>query len=118
MTACPPNSKSAGPSIGDLTHRLRIEAPIRTPDDAGGVTLTWALIGEVYANIRSISGTERLEDDRLAGGVTHAIWLRHRAELTSHHRLLYGTRIFEIRAILDRDGRHRFVECRCEEVTS
>lgn len=118
MTACAPNAKSDGPTISDLNHRLRIEAPIRTPDEAGGATVTWGLVGEVYADIRAISGSERLEDDRLAGAVTHAIWLRHRAELTTHHRLALGTRTFAIRAILDRDGRHRFVECRCEEMTS
>ncbi len=118
MSTCAPNAKSAGPSIGDLTHRLRLEAPIRTSDETGGAALTWALIAEVYASIRSVSGSERLENDRLAGAITHAIWLRHRAELTTQHRLSYGTRIFEIRAILDRDGRHRFVECRCEETAS
>jgi SPP1 family predicted phage head-tail adaptor len=115
---CKPQLSSPAPSLGDLTHQLRLEAPIRTPDDAGGATLTWALIGVVYADIRSLTGTEQLAADRLTGQVTHAIWLRYRDGLTPSHRLMFGPRRFDIRAVLDHTGRRRFLECRCEEVVT
>ena len=103
------------PAIGDLIHRFALEAPVRTPDGAGGATITWALAAEVWGSLNAMTGTERPDADRLGGCITHAIWLRHRDGLTPDHRLRLGTRRFEIRAILDHTGRQRFLECRCEE---
>jgi SPP1 family predicted phage head-tail adaptor len=116
--SCSPTTRAPGPSLSELSHRVRIEAPVRTPDDAGGATLTWALQAEAYAAIRDVSGHESLDHDRLAGHVTHSIWFRHRTDLTTTHRLMFGVRRFDIRSVLDRDGRRRFLECLCEEITS
>ncbi len=106
---------SAQPIIGDLIHRFALEAPVRTGDGAGGATITYALVAEVWGSLNAISGTERSDADRLGGRITHAIWLRHRDGLTPDCRLRLGTRRFEIRSILDHTGRQRFLECHCEE---
>lgn len=106
---------SSQPTVGDLIHRFALEAPVRTDDGAGGATLTYALIAEVWGSLNAVGGSERPDADRLAARITHAIWLRHRDGLTPDHRLRLGTRRFEIRSILDHSGRQRFLECRCEE---
>lgn len=106
---------STQPTIGDLIHRFALEAPIRATDGAGGATITWALIAEVWGSLNASAGSERPDADRLGGRITHTIWLRHRDGLTPDHRLRLGTRRFEIRSILDRSGRQRFLECHCEE---
>ncbi len=103
------------PTIGSLIHRFALEAPVRTDDGAGGATITWALIAEVWGSLNAITGTERSGTDRLGSRITHAVWLRHRDGLTPDHRFRLGTRRFEIRAILDHTGRQRFLECHCEE---
>ena len=103
------------PTIGDLIHRFALESPVRSADGAGGATRTFALISEVWGDLRALGGHERLDADRLGGRITHAIWLRYRDGLTPDFRLRLGTRIFEIRAILNHNGRQRFLECHCEE---
>jgi SPP1 family predicted phage head-tail adaptor len=119
MTACaPPARKPGSPAIGDLIHRFGLEAPVRTPDGAGGATLAWALVADVWGSLTATSGDERLNADRLSGRVTHTIAIRHRPGLTPDYRLTLGARRFTIHAILDRDGRHRFLECRCEEIVT
>lgn len=110
-------SKST-PTIGDLFHRFALEAPVRTSDGAGGASLTYALAAEVWGSLNATGGTESADADRLAGRITHTIWLRHRDGLTLDHRLRLGTRIFEIRTVLDHTGRQRFLECRCEETVT
>ena len=109
------SSASRLPTIGDLAHRLALEVPVRSPDGAGGASLVYALAAEVWAEIRPLAGAERDDAGRLAGRVTHAIWIRHRDGLSPDHRFRLGSRCFEIRAILNHDGRNRFLECRCEE---
>lgn len=102
-------------SIGELRHRLSLEAPLATPDGGGGVTRTWALVAEVWGAIRPISGSEVSEADGVAGRVSHEIWIRHRTGITPEMRFSLGARLFEIRAILDWDERHRFLRCLAEE---
>ena len=103
------------PTIGDLLHRFTLEAPVRAPDGAGGALRTFALVAEVWGDLRALGGQEHPDADRMAGRITHAIWLRYRDGLTPDDRLRLGTRIFEIRTILNHDGRQRFLECHCEE---
>jgi SPP1 family predicted phage head-tail adaptor len=117
VTTCSPPRRS-GPRLSDFTHRARIEAPAASADDAGGATLTWTLVAEVYVGFRASSGSERLDADRLSGRVTHTISLRHRSWLTPAHRFVMANRIFDIRAVLDREGRRRFLECHCEEIVT
>lgn len=111
-------SPAIRPTIGDLMHRFALEAPVRTLDSTGGASIAYSLVAEVWGSLYANGGSERADDDRLAGRITHTIWLRHRPGLTPDHRFRLGTRCFEIRAILDHDGRQRHLECRCEELVT
>jgi SPP1 family predicted phage head-tail adaptor len=102
-------------SIGDLRHRLSLEAPLVTADGGGGVSRTWALVTEVWGAIRPLSGSEATEADGVAGRVSHEIWVRHRTGVTPEMRFAFGTRLFEIRAAVDWGERHRFLRCLVEE---
>ena len=106
------------PNIGDLLHRFALEMPVRTPDGAGGASLAWGLVGEVWGELRSMSGSMHLDADRLGARISHAIWLRYRPGLTPDLRLRLGTRVFIVRSILDHDGRQRYLECHCEELVT
>lgn len=104
------------PTIGDLIHRFGLEAPIRTDDGAGGAMVSFALVSEVWGSLTATGGGERAGADRLAATHSHVIAIRHRAGLTPAHRFALGSRRFAIQAIIDHDGRSRFLECRCSEV--
>lgn len=101
--------------IGEMRHRLKLEAPLASPDGGGGVTRTWSLVAEVWGAIRPVSGSESFEADGLRGRVSHEIWIRHRAGVVPEMRFALGARIFEIRAVIDSAGRHRFLRCLVEE---
>jgi SPP1 family predicted phage head-tail adaptor len=102
-------------SIGDLRHRLVLEAPLATPDGGGGVTRTWALVAELWGAIRPHAGDETIEADGVTGRVSHEIWIRHRAGVMPEMRFALGARVFEIRAAIDSGERHRFLRCLVEE---
>lgn len=101
--------------IGELRTRLTLEAPSRTGDDGGGATVTWTTIAEVWARVRPTSGGETFDLDRVAGKVSHEIIIRHRAGVAPQMRFRAGTRVFDIRAAFDPDGRRRWTRCLTEE---
>jgi head-tail adaptor len=87
---------------GELRHRLVLEAPVETPDGAGGMT-------------RSFAARTDTDADDLAGTVTHRIVIRTRSDLTTHHRFRLGARIYRIVGLRDEDGSGRFIEVSAEE---
>ncbi|MGE0022766.1 MAG: phage head closure protein [Hyphomicrobium sp.] len=102
-------------TIGDLRHRLSLEAPLASADGGGGVTRTWALVAEVWGAVRPASGAESVRADGVGGHVSHEIWIRHRAGVLPEMRFTLGARKFEIRAVIDAGERHRFLRCLAEE---
>lgn len=101
--------------IGELSHRVRLEQPERTPDAAGGATVVWSLVAEVWAALRPLSGSETVAADGLTGRVSHEIWIRHRDGVVPEMRFVEGTRHFDIRAVIAAGGRKRFLKCLAEE---
>lgn len=101
--------------IGDLRHRLSIEAPVRNDDGLGGSDAAWAEMAVVWAAVRPISGSERERADQFAGRLTHEIWIRYRDDIRPEMRFRFTARTFEIRAVIDPGERRRFLKCLCEE---
>lgn len=102
-------------SIGELRHRLALEAPLDTPDEGGGVSRAWALVAEVWGAVKPIGGTETVEADGVSGRISHEVWIRFRAGVRPEMRFALGARVFEIRAAIDTGERHRFLRCLVEE---
>ena len=100
---------------GDLRHRLTLEELNRVADDGGGFTESWVAVATIFADVSPISGSERVEADRLTGSVTHDVVLRYRAGVVPAMRFRDGTRIFQIIAVIDVEERRRWLKCWCEE---
>lgn len=99
----------------DLRHRIAIERDVRTPDGGGGAEVTWAPVAQVWAAIWPRTASEQLELDRVAGVATHDIWIRFRPDVTPQMRITFGSRIFDIRGVLDMDGKRRWLKCDSQE---
>jgi SPP1 family predicted phage head-tail adaptor len=105
------------PETGALRHRMRLERLSGVPDSGGGMIATWELVAEVWASLRPLDASERVEADSLAQTITHEIWLRYRSDVTAADRLVFGGRNFELRAVIDDGERHRFLKCLAVERT-
>ena len=102
-------------SASDLRHRIAIEQEVRTPDGGGGADVSWQLFAEVWAAIWPRTASEQLESDRVAGTATHDIWIRYRPGVTPQMRIKFGNRTFDIRGVLDMDGKRRWLKCVSQE---
>ena len=105
----------SAPEIGALRHRIALQAPARTPDAGGGVAVTWTTVAVLWAELRSLGGSEVAIADGLQGRVTHEFRMRRRMDVSPAMRLLYGTRVFVIWAVLDRDGPEPYIRIQAEE---
>ncbi|WP_416795934.1 phage head closure protein [Ciceribacter azotifigens] len=99
---------------GGMTARLTLEAPVDTPDGQGGATVTWSAVAGLWARIEPVTASVGEE----AGGwvtITHAIWMRHRGDVSSGMRLVKGGRVFVVETAHDPDESGRYLLCRCRE---
>lgn len=103
-------------SVGALRRRMLLEAPVETPDGAGGVLRGYTLVAAVWAGIEWLSGDERWRAGRPEQAASHRITLRWRAGVDAGQRLRDGDRIFDIRTVADPDGGRRRLICLVEEV--
>lgn len=101
--------------IGELRHRLVLEQVVRQDDGSGGADETWEMVDELWAAVRPVGGQEGDVSDQLSSRVSHEIWVRYRAGVKPEMRLRGGTRIFEVRVVIDVGERRRYLKCMVEE---
>jgi len=101
--------------IGALRHRVVLERPVRQADDGGGAAETWEPVAELWAAVTARSGKEDVFADRVSGARRVDVTIRYRDDATPGMRFRLGDRRFDILAVLDEDGRRRFLKCECEE---
>lgn len=104
--------------IGAMRERITLQSATRTLDAGGGAVVSWtplAFAAHVWARIEPLSGGEALQAMRLQARVTHRVRLRWRDDVTAAMRLVWGTRVLNIRAVINPDERRRYLELLCEE---
>lgn len=101
--------------IGSLRHHITIERPFRSAEAGGTATIVWEAVASVFARIESVGGREIAIADGMAARITHRVLMRYRADVGAQNRFVVGSRILELRAVLDLEGRQRWLQCLCEE---
>ena len=102
--------------IGRLRHRVTLQQPVDTDDGSGGTARTWADVVTLWARIEPLDAGERVGAERIEAAADTRVTIRWRAGVTHAMRFSFGTRVFEIRGLTDREERHRFLDCLCEEI--
>jgi SPP1 family predicted phage head-tail adaptor len=102
--------------LGGMRHRLWLEAPVETADEAGGVRRSFAAVAAMWGALRPL----RAEEGRTAGSpgqtLTHRVELHWRAGVDAGMRLRAGSRVLAIRSVVDPQERRRRLVCLCEEI--
>lgn len=97
-----------------LRHRVIIEQMQRTSDGAGGSSVSWSEVDIVWAAVEPLSTTstsrERFNDNQLQTTTRYKITLRYRNDVTADMRLVLGSRIFDIKSIINPGERNEVLE--------
>ena len=100
---------------GRLKHRLVLEAPVESPDGAGGISRGYAAAATLWAALAPVSVRGDVVGAGFATTVTHRLVIRRGPDVTTDHRFRLGARIFRIVAIREEDSDGRFLEIQAEE---
>ena len=103
---------------GDLRRRVTIQQKSVTRDTYGAEVVSWTDVATVWASVEDLSGRELYDAERITTEVTTRIRMRYRAGITTDMRAVYGARTFNIRAVLDPEGRKRELQLLVAEVTT
>jgi len=103
---------------GDLRHRITIQENQPVKDAEGIVQDNWVDIATVWAAIKPLSGRELLAAQAVQSETTGTIEIRYRAGITPSQRAVFGSRIFEILAVLNIEERNRELRLLTKEVVA
>jgi SPP1 family predicted phage head-tail adaptor len=90
-------------NAGKLHHRVQIQQPIRAADAQGGSAVTWTTLntGQVWADIAPTTGSKRYEAMGVFHNASHTITIRYFDGLKSDYRVLYGSKVYRIKGIVN-----------------
>ncbi len=102
---------------GDLRHRITIQELTEVKDPLSGeVTNDWKDICTIWAEIRALRGREYFAAQQTIAESSHEITIRYRKGIKPTMRAVHDDRIFDIQAVLDKDGKMRYLSLVCKEV--
>jgi len=102
--------------IGKLQHRIEIQENIfGEPDEHGNPAESWTTLATVWADVMPLSGRELLLAQQVHATTTHQIRIRWRDNVKALQRVKFGTRAFDINAIINDREEDRMLLLTCTE---
>lgn len=111
------------PRYPTFSRKMVLEAPDRVADGAGGYTTGWVAMGELWAEVKPVSGRDRASEFATVASVQYRITVRAAPQDAPsrpkpEQRFVDGARIFLIRAVTEADFGARYLTCYAEEEVS
>ena len=102
-------------SVGKMRYRVKLQSPTNTTDAGGGISQVWALVANMWADIKPVTGTESFRQGQVQESTTHEVIIRYRSDIYTKYRILFGTRAFNIKHIKNVEERNRYLILTCVE---
>lgn len=99
-----------------LNARVTLQSPPTGTDAAGDPSGSWTTVATVGADIRHPGGLEAIRAGADTSVVKASIRIRHRTGMTAGWRVVFGTQIYDVKAVLP-DARKRHLDLLCEVVS-
>jgi SPP1 family predicted phage head-tail adaptor len=97
---------------GQLRRSVAIQATTDTRNSVGEPVESWATItgGTVWASLEPLTGREYQTAGVIAAEASHMVRIRYLANITPKHRVLFGSRVFDILGVRNIEERQRMTE--------
>lgn len=101
---------------GKLRHQVTIQQATETRNTLGEAIRTWSTVATVWASVEPLRGREFFDAEQVQSEISQRVRMRYRSGIKPTMRLLYGSRILQIQAVIDVDERHREIHLMCREM--
>lgn len=105
-----------------LNKRVVLQSLTETPDGAGGFSSSWQAVVTLWANVTPISGNsasmggaESFRFMQLQNSQLMRITIRYREDVTATMRVVMGSRVFNIRRVINKHEKNEILELIAEE---
>lgn len=99
---------------GKLKHLVTLQAPATGQDAAGQPLTGWVDVAQLWADIRSTGGLEAIKAGAITSVVHTSVRLRWRTGLNAGMRVLHGTTVYGVLAVLPDMAGRQYVDLVCE----
>jgi len=100
------------------THMVVLQRRGSAQDEVGQTREVWSELRREWASIEPISGREFFAASGERAEVTHRLRVAYGSGVMARDRALSGSRIFDIRSVINVEERNRELELMCTEVVS
>ena len=97
-----------------LTQRVSIQSVGTTRDEAGQSTEQWTEFKKAWASVKKTSGMEAIRAGAVTASVQASIRMRYRTDVDASMRIVHGTTIYKILAVLTDEERRNHTDFVCE----
>ena len=94
---------------------VTIERQSTSQDTAGQQLDSWAEVGKEWVSIKPVTGREYFNASGERSEVTHRIRMVYGRTVAPRDRIVYGSRTFDIKSVLNLDERNRELELMVSE---
>lgn len=103
-----------------LRRQMVLERPEQVPDGAGGFSLVWVAVGQIWADVRPASGRDVGGEEVTLSSISYRVTLRAAPvgddrRPVAGQRLREGGRRFPIVAVTERDDSGMYLTCHVRE---
>lgn len=102
---------------GTLNRQVRIQAQTTSQDALGQPLLVWTDVATVWANIRVPNGMQAIKADASVSVAAVSVRIRYRNDLNAGMRVLHGSDVYQINAVLPDVGGRVYVDLACQVVS-
>lgn len=100
---------------GHLRHRVQLDHYTVAANAVGDPVKSWASVAEVWASIEPLSGRELEWAQQQHAQAAIRVTMRYRAGIDTTYRIRFGTRTFEVLAVVNPDERNETLVVTCRE---
>lgn len=100
----------------DLRHSIALQSATSVTDPDGHPSRTWSTYATVYARIWTLQGREQVLAQQNQTVLSHDFTIHYRSDVTASHRLMFGSRVFDIEYVINVGEMNRWLTLRCTEV--
>lgn len=99
-----------------MRRKVTIRTMTRTPDGMGGYTETPTDVTGIDARVEPLEGREQLQAMQTGMQRPHRFTMRYRSGMTGAKTLIYDSRTFDIKSVVDPEEKHRELQLMTDEV--